>query len=148
VLAEQLTIRTRANFPGAALAALAHRTWREHTDLPLRLVVSDIWLGGNIIANSAQRVAVLIDGHTFKTPWVKEQAVERCGALVLDDQTADAARRNEPNPALDALMARAAFTGEWTLPWANGVGPGNVPTSSGRVVWGIILPNSSDACPL
>ncbi len=148
VLAESLQIRTRANFPGAALSRLADTTWHAHAEGPLRLVVSDIWLGGNIIANSSQRVAVLIDGNEFKTPWVREDAVTRCGALVLDDQTADRLRRDLPNPALDALMARATHTGTWILPWANGVGPDKVPTSSGKVAWGIILPAEGSVCGL
>ena len=148
VLAEQLQIRTRANFPGAVLARLAETTWRAHGHGPLRLVVSDIWLGGNIVAHSSQRVAVLIEGHEFKTPWVREEAVARCGALVLDDQTADKAHRNLPNPALDALMARATQTGTWTLPWANGVGPDKLPTSSGKVLWGVIPPAPGATCDL
>ena len=147
VIAEQLHVRTRANFPGAVLARHAQATWREHSDAPLRLVVSDIWLGGNIIANGNPQVAVLIDGHPLKSPWVKEQAVEACGALVLDDQTADTAGRGAANPALDALMARATFTGVWTLPWADrrvGAERG----ASGRVRWGIIPPREPRACHL
>ena len=68
VVAERMQLRTRANYPGAVLAQYARTTWREHTAAPLRLVVSDIWLGGNIIANSPQRLAVLIDGHHLKSP--------------------------------------------------------------------------------
>ena len=147
VVADQLQVRTRANFPGAVLARHAQSTWRAHTDAPLRLVVSDIWLGGNIIANGNPHVAVLIDGHHFKSPWVKEQAVQACGALVLDDQTADAAGRGAANPALDALMARASFTGVWTLPWADRRALADR-GSSGRVVWGIILPSEPRACRL
>ncbi len=53
--AEQLHVRTRANFPGALLARHAQLTGAEYTEAPLRLVVSDIWLGGNIIANGNQQ---------------------------------------------------------------------------------------------
>ncbi|HEY2927280.1 glycosyltransferase family 39 protein [Piscinibacter sp.] len=146
-LSKTVVAEQRANFPGAMLALHAQSAWREHTEAPLRLVVSDIWLGGNIIANGNPRVAVLIDGHPFKSPGVKETAVEACGALVLDDLTRDAAGRGAPNPALDALMARATFTGVWTLPWADrraAAGHGE----SGRVVWGIIAPRDPRACRL
>ena len=147
VVADRFERRTRANFPGASLAQQARQTWAAHTDAPLRLVVSDIWLGGNIIANSPQRLAVLIDGYQFKSPWVKDEAVERCGALILDDTTVDAAGHAAPNPALDALMARAEFTGTWTLPWARPKLRADSP-ERGVVRWGIIRPSSTRACDL
>lgn len=147
VVADHFQRPTRANFPGAALAQQARETWAAHSDVPLRLVVSDIWLGGNIIANSPKRLAVLIDGHHFKSPWVRDEAVGRCGALILDDTTPDAAGRAPPNSALDALMARAEFTGSWTLPWSS---PGlRVGTAErGTVRWGIILPHSAQPCEM
>ena len=147
VLAEHLQIRTRANFPGALLAREAQATWRSYSDAPLRLVVSDIWLGGNIVANSSQRVAVLIDGHRFKSPWVRDSAVDDCGALVLDDLTPDAHGHGAPNPALDTLMARASATGTWSLPWASARG-GAAQGSHGQVRWGIILPAAGERCAL
>jgi 4-amino-4-deoxy-L-arabinose transferase-like glycosyltransferase len=147
VLAERYSRRTRANFPGAELALQAHRTWARHTDLPLRLVVSDIWLGGNIVANSPKRLAVLIDGHFFKSPWVNEAAVDQCGALILDDTTDDGAGHAEPRAALDALMQRARFRGEWVLPWARPPVRPDAP-ERGVVRWGIILPSDSKACEL
>lgn len=147
VLADKLGIRTRANFPGAVLAHNAHETWKRHTQDPLRIVVSDIWLGGNIIANSEDRVAVLIDGHYVKSPWVRESAVRDCGALVLDDQTNDTAGHVQADAALDAVMRQADFTGTWELPWADT----NAEVRSGRsgqVRWGIILPSSDANCSL
>ncbi|HWI10980.1 MAG TPA: glycosyltransferase family 39 protein [Burkholderiaceae bacterium] len=147
VVADHLERRTRANFPGATLAELARQTWAAHTDAPLRLVVSDIWLGGNIIANSPKRVAVLIDGHYYKSPWVRREAVERCGALILDDTTGDQAGHAEPDPAIDTLMARAEFTGTWTLPWAHPKLRADSP-ERGVVRWGIIRPHSAESCSL
>jgi 4-amino-4-deoxy-L-arabinose transferase-like glycosyltransferase len=147
VVADHLKVRTRANFPGAALAAHAQATWRLHSAAPLRLVVSDIWLGGNIVANTRQRVAVLIDGRHFKSPWVKERTIADCGALILDDQTSDAAGRGEANPALDALMAKASRHGVWVLPWASGAAAPDR-SAYGSVRWGIILPASGAKCPI
>jgi hypothetical protein len=147
VIADHFERRTRANFPGAALALKAQQTWAAHTDVPLRLVVSDIWLGGNIIANSPQRLAVLIDGHHFKSPWVQDKAIDGCGALILDDTTADRAGHAAPNPALDALMARAEFTGSWTLPWARPKLRADSP-ERGVIRWGIIRPEPGQACAL
>lgn len=146
-LADQLHMRTRANFPGAVMAQQARDTWAAHTKVPLRLVVSDIWLGGNIVANSAQRVAVLIDGHHFKSPWVKDGAVADCGALVLNDLTADGAGHGAPNPAIDALMARADVTGTWTLPWARPPAQPGTP-ERGVIRWGIVKPRTATGCTL
>ena len=111
-------------------------------------MVSDIWLGGNIVAHSRNPVAVLIDGHVFKTPWVKDDAVARCGALVLDDQTVDKARRHEPNPAIDALMARATHRGTWTLPWTTRAGKEHAGEARGRVQWGVVAPTPGAVCNL
>ena len=147
VLADRFERRTRANFPGAALALKAQETWAAHTDAPLRLVVSDIWLGGNLIANSPQRLAVLIDGYHFKSPWVNDKAVENCGALILDDTTEDLAGHAVPNAALETLMARAEFTGTWTLPWAHPKLRVDSP-ERGVIRWGIIRPEPGQTCAL
>lgn len=147
VLADRFERRTRANFPGAVLAHEAQRTWSEHTGVPLRLVVSDIWLGGNVIAHSPQRLAVLIDGRHFKSPWVPLEAVERCGALILDDTTDDRAGHAHPLPQLDELMAHADNTGTWTLPWAHAPARPDTP-SRGTVRWGVILPREPQRCDL
>jgi 4-amino-4-deoxy-L-arabinose transferase-like glycosyltransferase len=148
--ADFLGRRTRANFPGAELALQARRTWQAHTGIPLRLVVSDIWLGGNVIANSPKRLAVMIDGRSFKSPWVQDKAIDRCGALVLDDTTADSAGRGAPDPVLDALMSRARYTGTWTMPWAHAPlrPPAQGAPDRGAVRWGIILPTDGAACEL
>ena len=143
--AEHLQFRARANFPGDVLARQAQATWAAHTDAPLRLVVSDVWLGGNMIAHTDRRLAVLIDGRHFKSPWVKEQAVEDCGALVMDDQTNDAVGHAKPDAALEALMARALHRGTWSLPWNGSHGDENGAVE-GRVNWGIIPPAHPDAC--
>ena len=78
---------------------------------------------------------------------MKEQAVSECGALVLDDLTADDAGRGNASAALDALMARATHTGVWTLPWGDGRGRERK-GASGQVRWGIIPPASESGCSL
>jgi hypothetical protein len=145
VVAEHFHWRTRANFPGALLAHEAMSVWKAHTVAPLRIVVSDIWLGGNIIANSPQRIAVLIDGRMFKSPWVAEKALRDCGALVLDDQTSGATGMPDNSPALNALLARASVTGTWNLPWAVSQQEATE-RATGVVQWGIIEPRDPRAC--
>jgi len=146
-LADHLHRKTRANFPGAVLAHNAMQVWKAHTDAPLRLVVSDIWLGGNIVANSPQRVAVLIDGHMFKSPWVDANAVRDCGALVLDNQTMGATGAADNSPALNMLMAQATDTGMWNLPWA--ISQQEATDSASDVIrWGIIKPAAAGVCKI
>ena len=144
VVAEHLGRGTRANFPGALLARQAQQTWRAHSAAPLRLLVTDIWLGGNIIAHRAQPLAVLIDGDLAKSPWVGAMDVEGCGALVLDGTAVDA---GPPNPAINALLARADASGTWTLPWFAGK-----PTARGAapvvIRWGVIAPRPGANCAL
>lgn len=147
VVADWVHFRTRANFPGALLAAKASAIWKGRTDAPLRIVVSDIWLGGNIVAHSGGRVAVLIDGYVFKSPWVDEKAVTACGALVLDDQTEQAAGTPVNSAALDTLMAQASVTGTWNLPWAVSQRQAT-DAATGVVRWGIIDPRDPQHCPI
>ncbi|MEO5794507.1 MAG: glycosyltransferase family 39 protein [Rhodoferax sp.] len=146
-LADHLHRKTRANFPGAVLAHNAMQVWKEHTDAPLRLVVSDIWLGGNIVANSPQRVAVLIDGYQLRSPWVDADAVRDCGALVLDNQTTGATGASDNSPALNALMDEASDTGVWNLPWAESQQEA-ISSATGVVRWGIIEPAAPGACKI
>ncbi len=147
VFAEHFQRRTRANFPGALLARKAIDTWEAHTGSPLRIVASDIWLGGNIVANSPNRVAVLIDGHEFKSPWVTERAVMDCGALVLDDRSSAESALSGDRRALDSLMASASVTGTWELPWA-GSRQAPAAENTGVVRWGIIAPRNSAECAM
>lgn len=146
LLADRYGIAARANFPSDVLAHEAQATWHAHVDAPLRLVVSDIWLGGNLVARSDRPLAVLIDGHAFKSPWVRPGAIERCGALVMDDTTADAAGHAQTDPALQALFARADATGTWSLPWARHTGHRS--DDRGLVRWAVIKPTSTASCPL
>lgn len=147
VVADRLHFRTRANFPGALLASEATAIWKAHSNAPLLIVVSDIWLGGNIIANSRDRIAVLIDGQVFKSPWVDEKAVAACGALVLDDQTGDATGQSANSPALDRLMAKASIRGAWNLPWAVSQRQATE-GATGVVRWGIIEPQDPMGCSI
>ncbi len=146
VVAEHFHWRTRVNFPGPLLARNAMDVWQQHTDMPLRVVVSDVWLGGTVVAHSPQqRIAVLIDGHFFKSPWLNEEALQHCGALVLDDQTNGATGTADNSAVLNGLMARASVTGTLSIPWADAQQP--VATRAAVTVrWGIILPSATGVC--
>ena len=150
VWADRLGIASRVNFPGDELSLLSHEAWHQHVpDRPLRLVVSDVWLGGNLVARSEGPLAVLIDGEVYRSPWIDPKAVERCGALVLDEVSDDRTSHGERPPALNEWLARAAIGGEWTLHWANPPLRAGRPEARSRVRWAILPPGPGAlACPL
>lgn len=117
LVAEHYGKTTRSNFPAAELAQATQQIWRSHTTAPLRIVATDIWLGGNLRAFGLPDIAVLIDGSHRKSPWISQEDVYNCGAVVLDDQSKDG-RAGPVNPAeQQALMAEATATGTWQLAW-------------------------------
>jgi hypothetical protein len=145
VVAPQIKRASRLSFPGDVLAREAMKTWSLHTHAPLRLVVSDIWLGGNLIAHTGERnLAVLVDGRRFKSPWVRQDALSACGALVLDQLSDGHGATEEPDPALQAMFKQAVDTGIWELPWDSPAAPGSSPR--GMVRWGVILPAHDQGC--
>ncbi|MBC7732862.1 MAG: hypothetical protein H7306_13330, partial [Bacteriovorax sp.] len=73
-------------------------------------------------------------------------AVERCGALVLDDTTDDATGHATPSPALEALMGRADVRGTWNLPWSDAK-RSTTAGDRGVIRWGVIKPTSPKPCP-
>lgn len=139
-VSEALDLRGRTNFPGAELAARAQTTWQARTGTPLRVVVSDVWLAGNMIAHG-HPLAVLIDGEPQRAPWVTQQNIERCGALVLQDRTVPS--ENVP-PAMAQWIGRAAERGTWSIAWH----PGRPDPTPLRIEWAVLPPASGAGCPL
>jgi hypothetical protein len=142
---ESLSIRGRTEFPGAALNEAVHRTWRSHTEAPLRLVISDAWMGGNLAAHQSEPLAVLLDGDYREAPWILPGDVATCGALVLVSPS-ELATGHVP-PKIAEEIARAPLRGEWTLAWPSRFrlatpGPGV------RVGWAMIPPAPGSHCGL
>jgi hypothetical protein len=135
----------RFNFPGAALAAAAESTWRSHTGQPLRLVVSDIWLGGTLAAYHPHPLAVLADGELKRAPWVSARDLAACGALVVQDRTEPF---EDPVPGVSRYLEAAPLRGEWTLDWSpsRGLHPRRGATT--HIAWGILPPAGTDRCEL
>lgn len=135
----------RTNFPAAAMAQAAHATWREHSAQPLRFVIANSWLGGNLIAQRHEALAILPEADPNRAPWIPRDAAQRCGALVLLEQTARADRDPQVDADLLAFMAQAQARGEWSLPWPGG---GKDAPERARIAWGIIAPQPGASCPL
>ena len=126
----------RSNLPGRELAASAQSTWQARTGRPLRLVISDIWLGGTLAAYNGTALAVLADGELPRATWVTSRDVLECGALVLLDRTDPV----PPVPGVSRWLAAAPVHGEWTLAWAPSRGMERPHGQTTTIAWGVIPP--------
>jgi 4-amino-4-deoxy-L-arabinose transferase-like glycosyltransferase len=144
-VAEWCQWQGRANFPGRELTAEAESTWRSHTGQPLRIVVSDIWLAGTLVAYSDQPLAVLADGELTHAAWVSREDLRACGALVVQDRTEPF---DDPVPGVSRYLKTAQTTGEWTLAWAPSRGWRRPWGSTSHIAWGIIPPEPGGHCTL
>lgn len=148
VISEHYGKRTRANFPGKLLAQDVHNAWRANTDAPLRIIVSDIWLGGNVVANSSEPIAVVMFALFKSSPWVSPQQVQDCGAMVLEDRTVTPFFLAPGRSAqFDQLRNQATAQGEFSLPWATGK-TGTARHENSEVRWFFIPPRDAQHCTL
>jgi 4-amino-4-deoxy-L-arabinose transferase-like glycosyltransferase len=112
-------------FPGEQLARDISARYRAQTGAPLRYVVSNMWLGGNIGHYSVDHPRTLIDGDPRRTPWIDLRDLAASGAVVVwiaDDPHvvpevyAAAARNATVQPPLTLPNRRG--NGEVTIGWA------------------------------
>ena len=121
----------RSTFPGAIISAEMNRQWRERVpSVPLRLVASDTWLGGNIATHISSKTNVFIDADYKESPWLDPRSALDCGVLVAYSKTT----RGDPAPALKRLFDRAAWRGVASVPWSGKGSPDII------VNWAIIPP--------
>lgn len=73
----------RAHFPGKSLARQVNAIWLEHYQTPLRYVIGDTWLGGNVSYYSPQRPHVLIRGDYKISPWINPSDLKLSGAVIV-----------------------------------------------------------------
>lgn len=111
---------TRSMFPGALIAQEMNAVWQKHVpQLPLRLIVSDTWLGGNIAIHTHDDAQVLIDGRYEESPWLSKETALDCGALVVYSRKT----KGDPSPALQALYQSGQWQGLAALPWSRPSSP-------------------------
>jgi hypothetical protein len=121
----------RSTFPGAIVSAEMNKVWLSHVaDIPLRLVASDRWLGGNIAIHTDPKTNVFIDARYNESPWLNPETALDCGVLIAYSETTLGA----PVPEITALLDRAVWKGVTNVPWST-------PNSPTIVInWGIIPP--------
>jgi 4-amino-4-deoxy-L-arabinose transferase-like glycosyltransferase len=71
------------SFAAQALAALAEQHWNAHAAGRIRVVIGPDWEAGSIALNLPSRPMVLTSGDRSQEPWVTDELIDRCGALVV-----------------------------------------------------------------
>lgn len=106
----------RSTYPGPELASLVLERWNEHQPgRPLRVVVSNTWMGGNIAVHVSNRTQVFIDASEAESPWFAPGEALACGAVVAFSEKGRAA----PAPAVQALFDAAPWKGVSELHWSS-----------------------------
>ncbi|MEI8208254.1 MAG: glycosyltransferase family 39 protein [Methylococcales bacterium] len=106
----QVGSASRLTFPSQALANKVAEIWRIQQQTPLTIMITDYWSGGTVSLYMRPEPMVLIDNSIEKSPWVTEQDVQACGALILVNQA-------EMTEDFKLLLDQVAIKGEFILPW-------------------------------
>ncbi|MBB4842040.1 4-amino-4-deoxy-L-arabinose transferase-like glycosyltransferase [Paucibacter oligotrophus] len=130
----------RSNFPAARLARQLDAVWLQHAKTPLRVVVGETWLAGNVSVRSRFQPLVYLDADPQKSPWIKPHMLDDCGALVLVDGR-DLAQ--PLLPAVQALIDRAEARGFVKLHWTRIANRG----PQLEVMWAYLPARNPAACP-
>lgn len=107
---------SRSTFPGPEVSAQMQQVWNEHMPgRPLRVVISDTWLGGNIAVHAGPQTQVFIDADPASSPWLNLPGDLDCGALIVYSLET----RGPPQPALAALYEQASVKGLREQRWSS-----------------------------
>jgi hypothetical protein len=105
-------------FPGDRLATEISDRFRAVTGAPLRYVIADMWVGGNIHNYGATHPRTLIDGKPARAPWIDLADLRTHGAAVV--WTADG-QTHLPEPyAIIAKGAQVQPPFELPMRWGRG----------------------------
>uniref|UniRef100_UPI0033402AC3 glycosyltransferase family 39 protein n=1 Tax=Castellaniella defragrans TaxID=75697 RepID=UPI0033402AC3 len=106
----------RSTYPGPELARVVLDRWNEYQPgRPLRVIVSNTWMGGNIAVHVGNHAQVFIDADEAKSPWFAPGTALACGAVVAFGERG----RAIPTPAVQALYDAAPWKGVTELRWSS-----------------------------
>ncbi len=96
-LYSQLAKRSvRANYPAVALAETIQMHWQQRfPGRPLRYVIGPIWEAGVVSFYTADTPYVIPDGDFSATPWISQENLKSCGAVLLNPSAETLARFTE-----------------------------------------------------
>lgn len=130
----------RSNFPSVRLGQQLDEIWAAHAHTPLRVVVGETWLAGNVSMRSQYQPMVFIDADRRKSPWIHDGMLRDCGAMVVVDRR-DLA--NPLDPRVAELLEQASESGSVTLPWTRHADGPQL-----EVEWAVLPAERPEACPL
>ncbi|NLY27301.1 MAG: glycosyltransferase family 39 protein [Alcaligenaceae bacterium] len=111
---------SRSTFPGPDIAAVMNTIWKQHVpDVPLRLVASDTWLGGNIALHTGPQTQVFINGSYVESPWLNPDTAQDCGVLTVYSITS----KRPPQPGTLRLMNEGTWSGVEHVRWSSEKSP-------------------------
>jgi 4-amino-4-deoxy-L-arabinose transferase-like glycosyltransferase len=111
-LASYLGRDGRSTYPAVQLSQDIDLIWRSNSPHPLKLLVSDLWTGGNISTQLMSKPLLLIENQIEFSPWVHQSVIDRCDYLVLYNKL-------EPNSEkvgqlINTLQTTGTLTRAWT----------------------------------
>lgn len=75
----------RVDFPGLELSKYVHSLWHTKTQTPLKFIIGDTWIAGNIAFYSSEkhRPNVWINGDIHISEWINLSEVKKNGAILI-----------------------------------------------------------------
>ncbi|MDE2401375.1 MAG: glycosyltransferase family 39 protein [Burkholderiales bacterium] len=129
----------RTDFPGRELATMVETRWHQLTKQPLKVVVGDSWVAGNVAAYSSDHPSVYVEGNPAEALWLNDSIVKERGAVFV--WLAD---RSTP-PLVSAMRER--FPSLQQLPDATLHSLVNGHQFPVSVAWAVLLPQAQPETP-
>ena len=102
--------------------------WHQAEGIPLRVVIGDTWMAGNLAFYSPDRPSVLTDGNFSLSPWVNNDELRTQGAVVVWEGP-------QPPQAYAQLFPQMKTQEPVPVAWHTHAHVANTPVS-----WAIIAP--------
>jgi hypothetical protein len=134
----------RINFSGPLFAEEISKIWHDRYKAPLRYVVGDTWIGGNIAWYAPDRPHQLTDGDYKISPWINPGDIKKYGGVIVWCGTHCDVRDEVPATPnyIETLFPQAEIQPPLTFPQATGA---RVP--DGLVNWAIVPPAGLEENP-
>ncbi len=116
----------RSTYPAKPLAEEVDFIWRHNSQYPLKLIISDLWTGGNMSTQLPSKPLVLIENRFEYSPWVKPEILLDCDYLVLFNKNEAGSQQ------IAQIMNEMQLVGTFEQPWTKKLSGAYV-----TIQWGI-----------